>query len=83
MCAAGCLIPDEEYSFNIERVTVSELKEDDLLPPSLEEHNLLLVNSLQGCHDVASNTPHRFLEIFERMVEEVAEKYNLSYSPPE
>lgn len=47
-CAAGLLIPDEEYSSVMEELPVAEIFEDS---PSLRKHDLDLLIDLQEAHD--------------------------------
>lgn len=55
-CAIGCLIPDEEYSPNIESASVARLLRSAITPPSLRLHDEDLLTKLQSLHDNIS--PH-------------------------
>jgi len=50
MCAAGCLIPDELYRFEMESRSVADDQPAGVVIASLG-HDLGLVASLQGLHD--------------------------------
>lgn len=50
-CAIGCLIKDEEYRPNMEGNTVGELWEKGLLPASINEVDMYVLNCLQTIHD--------------------------------
>lgn len=49
-CAVGCLFQDDEYSPEMERKSVDDLRCKRLLPPRLHGHNQLL-GRLQRAHD--------------------------------
>lgn len=77
-CAAGHLIPDEEYKSDMDYFssTIMQLRSEGLLPrcfQSLSEDDLLFVQELQIAHD-SSYTP----SAMKYAIEEVAAKHNLT-----
>jgi len=54
-CAVGVLIPDEEYSSEMENIDARTLMEGPLCPPALRECNADLLYDLQKAHDLAMN----------------------------
>lgn len=76
MCAAGCLIKDEDYTKDLEGYSIKD-KSEKLYPVGrlLRDygHDVPLVYELQTIHDrsIPSNWEDRF--------KEVAEKFNLVY----
>jgi hypothetical protein len=87
-CAAGCLIPDNRYSYSLEGNFVSdwplgELEGGELSVAKLFEelgHDRGLVNELQQCHDRWDEHDNDALEL---KLQKVADKFELSYTPPE
>ncbi len=71
-CAIGCLIPDAEYKKSMEGSSIFGLAEEGLLPSSLKELNLELLDELQHVHDYTE--PSTWLQHLGK----VAVKYNLS-----
>lgn len=55
-CAAGCLIPDEEYTMNMEEKGWSQLVANGMAPPEHER----LISDLQYIHD--RKQPHQWRE---------------------
>lgn len=51
MCAAGCLISEEEYSEEMERKSWKRLLRSGLVP----EQHYILISALQGIHDECSS----------------------------
>lgn len=73
-CAAGCLIPDNRYSFALEGHTVK----DAVVSALIEDlgHDVQLVSDLQSVHD---NNP---LIVWEIEFELFARSHGLTYTPP-
>jgi hypothetical protein len=74
-CAAGCLIPDDKYTPDIERRACVEGSLAGTLVRSLG-HDLILVRRLQIVHDDVG------VEDWEAELLKVADKFNLTYTPP-
>jgi len=70
MCAAGCLIPDENYDKSIENKTWENLVSEGFAPSNHQE----LIRSLQIVHDVYG------VERWPVKLKEIAKKYNLDPS---
>ena len=68
-CAAGHLIPDDEYDERMEGKSA-------LFVLSGHKH-LQLIMRMQNAHDVASITPDSFLEDFNRRMESIRKEFNL------
>ena len=85
-CAAGCLIPDNDYNPLMEGCSVivgggsyTNLSPNDLLATNYFKdngYNLELLRSLQEVHDNSN------VEFWERRLSDIAIKYNLKYSSP-
>ena len=71
-CAIGCLIPNDEYKKSMEGSSIFGLAEEGILPSSLKELNLELLDDLQHVHDYRE--PSTWLQ----QLGTVAVKYNLS-----
>ena len=73
MCAAGCLIPNEDYTPKMEGqpANVREVKE------VLEKngHNVELAQKFQNIHD------RRQVQEWETQIEQLAQEFNLIYTP--
>jgi hypothetical protein len=72
-CAAGVLIPDDEYSPKMEHRLVDDLP----FFSKYSERERSLIFFLQGVHDL--NTP----EFWEKRLKEVADQFDLEYLPLE
>jgi hypothetical protein len=68
-CAAGCLIPDEQYVYTIEGSTWSWLKDRGYV----ENKHYSLIRRLQICHD--TQKPHEWPSCLEK----IAEEFNLEW----
>lgn len=83
-CAAGWLIPDEVYTEDMEYMGWKEIVDKfcDVLPNYLKTaESLAMVKKLQLIHD--DDYMDYDKELFEKLLEEVAEKFGLKYTPPE
>ena len=74
-CAAGCLIPDHLYSPELEGHMWSSLQLKECREYVGEEHTAL-IGTLQNVHDRTSVTQ------WETRFRQVAEDFNLDYTPP-
>lgn len=72
MCAAGCLIPDIEYTADIENKTWDILVESKHVPSAHED----LIKALQRTHDWSLPFD------WEKGFRDNAAKFNLTYVPP-
>lgn len=77
-CAAGHLIPDEEYKSDMDVLscTLMQLRSEGLLPKcfqGLSQDDFIFVQELQSVHD-SSYTP----SAMKYAIEEVAAKHNLT-----
>lgn len=71
MCAAGCLIPDDEYSPEIESWVWANLAKNGIVP----NNHAHLIWDLQNVHDLWPT------EDWERKFHTIAQKYGLIYTP--
>ena len=80
-CAAGCLIPDEEYRPDLEGCSVLDPSMSKASPPGeivdRLGHDLVLVCDLQRAHDSLS------VGSWEWRFQKIAEIHGLEYHPPE
>jgi hypothetical protein len=77
-CAAGQLIPDDEYTESLEGSSVVELDTENRLPPSLAGINIDLLRKMQMAHDCASELKYpEFLLLFNNNMSRVAAQFNL------
>lgn len=77
-CAVGALIPDEEYSSEIENIDAHTLIEGSLCPPTLKECDADLLYDLQKAHDLAPNWYGNGLSRFGIVaLEVIGERWNL------
>ena len=80
MCAAGCLIADDEYTDRMDSSQLDTgwqvLVNEDVVP----SHHVELIEDLQDVHDF--NTAHNF-ETWEEGFMYVANKYSLEYKQQE
>jgi hypothetical protein len=76
MCAAGCLIPDEEYNPEFEGLDWGEVGVEipSLASLTFEDHDL--ISSLQSVHDNESNWHN--IDILKEKLRNVAHMYTLS-----
>lgn len=72
-CAAGCLIPDEDYSPDMENLECNDFR----IAPVLVKagHEPRFVREMQVIHDTNS------VEDWEIAFEELAKRFNLEYTP--
>ena len=70
MCAAGCLIPDENYYNSMENIKWRTLVQDGDVPSNHKD----LILSLQDVHDIFG------VEEWPEKLNEIAKKYNLDPS---
>lgn len=77
MCAVGCLIPDDVYSPQMERWSVTRLTEGWSALRPLFGSNIMLLNRLQMIHDQYP------LNKWEYKFEECARHFKLVYTKPE
>ena len=75
-CAIGALISDEEYNAKFENKGVGAITRDYYIP-SLQGLDRTFLISLQGIHDIHSNSPY-WLEEMESEAYQVAIVYNLT-----
>jgi len=71
MCAAGCLIPDEEYSQKLEMMHWTSL--------GLSNHHLELIQTMQSIHDRSNNPNLNFADYVNTKFKELAEVENLNF----
>jgi hypothetical protein len=76
MCAAGCLIPDEEYKSWFEGLPWDKVGHTIPSLASLTDRDHELINSLQGVHDTDSSW--RFIDGLKEKLRYVAYGYGLS-----
>lgn len=74
MCAVGCLIPDSEYSDDLEGIAISDMAEK---PDCLEGFNPDMIDDMQTCHD------QHDVEKWEASFERIALRFNLKLTPRE
>jgi hypothetical protein len=75
-CAAGHLIPDDEYSLKMEGCSVSSTVTAKILTKN--GHNIPVVSELQRCHDDNADNED-FVSVFLRDCREVAERFTLEW----
>ena len=73
-CAVGMIIPDENYTSDIEGMGVEASEVMKAMPEEYVEH-VGLLNDLQSCHDFASETG--FVADFIRRANGVAKEHEL------
>lgn len=74
-CAAGCLIPDEDYEASMEEKRWPQIAEENGVL-----HHKLLIYSLQDAHDKAARIAfpnNTFLETFRHLATQVANELTL------
>lgn len=78
-CAIGCLIPDSEYTSDIEGKSIDKLIYQSNCPPSLKyvASYLNLLADLQGAHDCYKP------DEWEIQFRKIAECHHLTYTSPE
>jgi hypothetical protein len=76
MCAAGCLIPDEEYNPEFEGIPWMGVRHDIPSLASLTDKDHALIISLQGVHD--DDSSWYSIDILNKRLNQVASKYGLS-----
>ena len=76
-CAIGALIPDDQYSYKMENMSVSILLQQDYYPPILKSGDLTkdFLQGLQGVHDDAHGDGD--VEEFRRNLLSFAEQWDL------
>lgn len=75
-CALGCLIPDANYSPELEGYPVDNLAVVNALPFSLQPEGMELLGTLQALHDFV--TPSSWYNELAK----IAKKFNLQFNPP-
>lgn len=76
MCAAGCLIPDEEYNPEFEGLDWEDIGHAIPSLASLTDNDHALISSLQGVHD--DDSSWYSTDILNKRLNQVASKYGLS-----
>ena len=76
MCAAGCLIPDEEYHMHFEGLPWGNLEDKIPSLASLPGSHHELIVSLQRLHDCDDNW--NTIDILKNALRDVASEYGLS-----
>jgi hypothetical protein len=75
MCAAGCLIPDDEYHYYFEGNSISFCSQLLYLIGNKLGHDIELVSSLQSVHDRYD------VSDWENELKNVANRFKLIYTP--